>query len=250
MTNEELAVLIKAGHDDLTLQLWEGVKKWVSRVAVHWYTAFQGGRGVELADLIQSGYIAMLAAVSTFDGTEGAFTTWLTEYLRKEFSVTYGVRTERGRKDPINSAVPFDAPIGDDDDLTIADIVVDPDGENGYRAVEDADYIRALRAALEKALDDIPPKNADVLRRKYFGGQAQNDIADELGVTAPEVARRERKAFSDLRKPQTMKELSDFFDPYRCTGYHAWKNNGWTSVEEAFLLHSERLDRIRRHYIN
>lgn len=230
------------------LQLWDQVKRWVSRVAMRWYLSFEGGRGVEVCDLIQSGYIAMVDATLTFEDGNGSFISWLTYYLQTQYAIVYGIKTEHTKRDPLNAAISLDAPIGDEDGMTVAETVVDPDGENGYQQIEDSDYIRALREALESALNDIPPKNADVIRKRYFEGQAQKDIATAAGVSPQEIHNRERKGFAYLRKSNTIDKLREF-DVYACTGFKAWSRSGM-SVQERYVIMNDRTNRKRRSYAN
>lgn len=244
MTNEQLAKQIQDGGEDLALQLWEQIKRYVAKTAIRWYLHFEGGRGVEVCDLIQSGYLAMVDAVQTFEDGNGSFISWLTYYLQNEFSALYGVRTERTKRDPLNGAASLDAPIGDEDGMTIAETVVDPDGENGYQQIEDNDYIRALREALEKALADIPPKSAETIHRKWLDNQTRLEIAEDLGVSYNEIVRREKKGFSLLRRPQTIEKLREF-NPYSCTGYQAWYRSGM-SVQERFVIMNDNTKQIRR----
>ena len=250
MTNEQLAKQIQDGGEDLALQLWEQTKRYVAKMAIRWYLHFEGGRGVEVADLIQSGYLAMLDAVRTFEDGNGSFLSWLTYRLQKEFGALYGIRTERTKRDPLNAAISLDAPIGDEDGMTIAETVVDPDGENGYRDIEEDSYITALREALESALNDIPPKNADVIRKRWLHGEAQKDIAASAGVTAQEIHQRERKGFSLLRRPQTIEKLREF-NPYSCTGYQAWYRSGMSVQERFVVMNDSRTHNItERRYNN
>ena len=244
MTNEELARRIQNGDDALMLQLWEQVKRWVSRVAMRWYLHFEGGRGVEVCDLVQAGYLAMLDAVRTFEDGNGSFLSWLTYYLQNEFGALYGIRTERTKRDPLNIAISLDAPIGDEDGMTIAETVVDPDGENGYQQIENNDFIRSLRDALEKALADIPPKSAETIRRKWLDNQTRLEIAEDLGVSYNEIVRREKRGFSYLRRPQTIEKLREF-NPYSCTGYQAWYRSGM-SVQERYVIMNDNTKQIRR----
>lgn len=243
MTNEELVRKIQDGNEALLLTLWKQVERYVAKTAIRWYLHFDGGRGVEVADLIQSGYLAMIDAVQTFEDGNGSFVGWLTYYLQTQYAIVYGIRTERTKRDPLNAAISLDAPIGDEDGMTVADTVVDPAGENGYQALEDMDYNQALREALEKALADIPPKNADVIRKRYLEGQAQGAIATAAGVSPAVIHQRERKGFSLLRKSKTIDYLREF-SPYGATGFQSWKNSG-LSVEEKYVIWRDEWQRKR-----
>lgn len=250
MTNEKLVTMMQNGADDLALELWHRVERYVAKTAIRWYLHFDGGRGVEVCDLVQTGYLAMLDAVRTFEDGNGSFLSWLTYRLQNEFGALYGIRTERTKRDPLNIAISLDAPIGDEDGMTIAETVVDPDGENGYQQIEDSDYIRALREALESALNDIPPKNADVIRKRWLHGEAQKDIATDARVSPQEVYNRERKGFSLLRRPQTIEKLREF-NPYSCTGYQAWYRSGMSVQERFVVMNDSRTHNItERRYNN
>lgn len=243
MTNEALAKAIQEdGNEALMLQLWAQVKRWVAKYAMKWFLFYNGGRtttsrrGVTINDLIQSGYLAMVDAVQTFEAGNGSFIGWLTFYLQNEFAALYGVRAERTKHDPINYALPFSAPIAPNkpDRGSIEDFYCDRTAKDGIQQIEDNDYIRSMRVALEKALDDIPPKDADTIRRKWLNNQTRSEIAADLGVSYNEIVRREKKGFSYLRRLQTIDKLREF-NPYSCTSYKSWYRSGM-SVEERYVI--------------
>lgn len=96
MSNEELVTVIQAGAVELMGQLWEQVEGLVKWKAKRIMTVLEGcpGRGVEFEDLYQSGYLAMVAAVNTFDPAAGsAFSTWLMYHLKNAFAEATGYRT-------------------------------------------------------------------------------------------------------------------------------------------------------------
>lgn len=243
MSNEDLAQLIQGGRDDLTLQLWEQVRRWATKTAIRWYDAWQGRAGVQMDDLMQCAFLALVGAVATFDQSEGAFTTWYTFYLKNAFCEAYGIRTQRGRREPLNNADSLDVPMSADDPAgnTLGDLVSDPDGESAYNTLEDADYNRALREALEAALDTIDQPCADAIRRRWFDGQTRQEIAASCGVVPQMIHNRERRGFSQLRRCKARKLLK-YFNPYHGTGYNAWRQTG-ESVQERYLILQERYQR-------
>lgn len=246
-SNEKLVELIQSGRDDLMLQLWEQCSGWVATMAVRWHNAFDNRRGVELDDLINTGYIALAKAVESYDPSAGGgFITWLTYHLKTAFSYCYGVRTEKGRRDPINNSVSLDAPISadDPDGNTLGDIVGDPYGEQGYHELEDVDYNRALREALEAALDNIDAPCADAIRRRWFDGQTQQEIAESCGVARSMIHNRERRGFSQLRYGKALRILKEF-NPYYGTGYSAWRQTG-ESVQERYVIMLEQYENPNR----
>lgn len=243
-SNEELAQLIQGGRDDLMLQLWEQVRGWAAKTAIRWHDAWQGRAGVQMDDLMQCAFLALVGAVETFDQSAGAFTTWYTFYLKTAFCDAYGIRTQGGRREPLNNAASLDTPISadDPDGNTLGDLVADPDGEGEYQALEDMDYNQALREALEAALNTIDPPCADAIRRRWFDGQTQQEIAESCGVVPQMIHNRERRGFSQLRGCKARKLLKDF-NPYHGTGYNAWRHTG-ESIQERYLILQERYQRI------
>ena len=55
-------------------------------------------------------------------------------------------------------------------------------------------------AALETALEKLPPKSRRVLELAYFEGHSQVEIARQLGVSQMQVSRVQRRALAELRK--------------------------------------------------
>ena len=75
-TNEELAVMIQGGRADLVPTLWEQVERFVAKQAHRWF--LNNRRRVEFDDLYQSGFLAMMEAVRTFDPDGGSsFLSWM-----------------------------------------------------------------------------------------------------------------------------------------------------------------------------
>lgn len=76
MTNEELAVLAKCGDQGAALQLWKQVQRLVRNKAYRRLPEDGHTSRIELDDLMQAGYIAMMAAVKDFNTESGyAFNT-------------------------------------------------------------------------------------------------------------------------------------------------------------------------------
>ena len=62
MSNEELAAAIKAGNTDLYSDLWNQVQRFVVWKARQRYVLTNGVGGVEVEDLVQSGFLALVSA--------------------------------------------------------------------------------------------------------------------------------------------------------------------------------------------
>jgi len=60
--------------------------------------------------------------------------------------------------------------------------------------------IALMREKLEKAIDGLPPEQAEVLRRFYMEGRTHSEIADALGLPLGTVKSRIRLALEKLRE--------------------------------------------------
>lgn len=76
MTNEELVALIQSGERDKLPELWEQVERFVALQANKRHLLFNGLGGVEVEDLYQSGYIALVCAADTYDPAALSLAGW------------------------------------------------------------------------------------------------------------------------------------------------------------------------------
>lgn len=209
MTNEEKAVNIQQGRRECILPLWEGVQRFVYREAGRWARAWQGRGGVELEDLIQAGFLAMLEAVEDYDPAKGAFLTWYALFLKTAFSEAVGCRTQGQRREPLNAALSLDAPTGEEDEFTLGDTLEGPD------LIADADrrlYLEQLHSTLEAELEQLPAEQRAVLERRFYGEQTRKQIAEAEGLTLYNVQALEQHGLNALRRPQVARKLRQYLD--------------------------------------
>lgn len=219
--NEELAALVRAGRTEYTLPLWQGVQRFVYQQATRWSRAW--GYRAEVDDLAQCGFLALLDAVEDYDPAKGKFLTWYTLFLQKAFSEAVGCRTEGQRREPLNTALSLEAPVGEDTDtVTLGDTLEGPD------PIADADrrlYLEQLHNALEAELEGLPPEQRDVLRHRFYGEQTRREVCEALALTMDGVRRREEHGLNALRRPRAARRLRLFLDDrtdfYGLHGVHA-----------------------------
>ena len=186
MSNEELAVAIRAGERDKLMELWGQVRRLVHDMAYKRLRATNGAGGVTLDDLMQAGFLGFLEAVRAYDPSAGfRFTSYLTYPVKSAFSEAEGRRSEKQKRDPIFSAVSIDAPLdeGEGEPLTLADVIPDP------QATE----------ALEGQKEEI--------RRRYWLNQTTAEISTATGVPEKEVRKLEAAALRALRHPRISRGL-------------------------------------------
>ena len=182
MTNEELALQIRAGERGKITELWAQVRRFALWRARRW-AAF--GRGVTVDDLEQEAFIALLDALERWREADGPFLSIYALRLKGVFMKATGQRTKRSRMEPLNQATSLDAPIGDDGEGgTLEEFVEDPSGGKGFEAVEERDTLEHLRADMEEAMGSIPAEQREILRRKYYMGQEVDRRAHAAALRA------------------------------------------------------------------
>lgn len=198
MTNEQLAVAIQNGNEDLYGQLWEQVRRFIAWKAKKRHVLTRGQGGVTVEDLAQSGYFAMVQAVRYYKPLPNySFLSLLNVTLKTAFSECGGYRTSK--KNPLDDCVSLDAPIGEEDDgSTLEDCIEDP--EDKYNDVEENIWTSQLHDELERCMMALTPLQKETIVKRYFEGRTLDSIATEYGVTTELIRRREKYALQKLRR--------------------------------------------------
>lgn len=232
MTNEELAALIQAGEQDRMEELWRNVERFVWR---------QAGRS---EDLYQSGYLALVDAVNTYDAGRGmSFIGWLAVALKNAFNTAAGRRSERQRRDPIHQAVSADAPAYQDGP-TVAELVPDESAALAFTGVEYLDFLDYCRRVIVAALDALPPVQGALLRLHYLEGRTLEEAAPLCGLSCKQAASdTESRALLRLERGKYRRELrecleafQDFQEYQEAAGRETWKRTGLSRTEAAALV--------------
>lgn len=210
MTNEELVVFIQNGHYEYIEQLWVQVRRFVLYFANKRLFVLEGRGGVDIDDLQQAGFLAMMAAVRSFKPEKGfSFVAYLLNDLKTEFAVATSYRPGRKEKhDPLDRAASIDEPLYDDEGntSTLSEIIRDPSAETAFDDVAEIDMIEAVRAALDALPEDI--KN--VLIERYYHGKTCKETAQKLGMSETSAKRAEAKALRRLRHPSVSADLEKY----------------------------------------
>lgn len=199
LSNEELAVLIQDGDNARILELWQQCNAFVWKQARREMFRLDGRRGVDVNDLVQSGFLAMLDAAKSFDANAGfAFMTLLGFKIKTAFQEAAGCRTKRQMMEPIDSAISLETPLTDEENADVlGDTIPDLAAEIAFDEIAENDRLRLLHNALETALAALPQEQSEALRMKYFEG-------------LPADAKTCQKGLRALRHPNISKELKDF----------------------------------------
>ncbi len=227
---EELITLSQSGDQEA------GEKLVVENSGLIWSVAKRFlGRGVEADDLYQLGCLGFLKAVDGFDLQYGTqFSTYavpkiageIRRFLRddgavkvsrgiKEQAVT--IKTVRNQLVNALGREPTVQEIAQQTGFTIEDIATaetatacvesmqQETGEDGFtleNILTDTESEETLleRLSLKQAIDQLPQREAMVIRLRYYHGLTQDRIAKVLSVSQVQVSRIEKKALVRLRE--------------------------------------------------
>ena len=111
-------------------------------------------------------------------------------------------------KEPIS----LETPVGDDDDSHLGDFIED----SSIAVPADAATAESLKHAINAVLDDMPPREAQVLRMRFGIGMTSDHTLEEVGrqfgVTRERIRQIEAKALRKLRHPCRSAGLKGFLD--------------------------------------
>ncbi len=251
MTNEELVLKIQQGKRELIPELWDQIEGYIRYLANRLLFKLPPRAGIELDDLINSGYLGFIRALDYFDASRGAFTTVLTLALKTAFAEAAGYRTKKQQQDPLHKAstASLDAPVSDDGetDLTYHDIV--PANKDEFIEADE----RIFQDQLHKALDDIvsmlESEQASILRQRYFESKSPAQISEADGRSIERIRQLERKALNTIRKPKYSGKLRPYqlelVTPYYMkVGPVQYQNTGSSAVEEIAMLRERMRKRM------
>lgn len=242
MSNEELVAAIQSGKDEHMGELWEQTERFIAWKARRVMTTLEGNSTVEVDDLIQSGYFALVAAVRTYKPGDMVFVKWLSFYLQTAFAEVAGYRTEKLRNDPCRWAASLDMPIGEDGDTTISEIIPDAEAAAIMEAVEESLWREQLRNVETELISGLYKDQREVLYRHYFEGQTYEECAAAMRISIGKVRTLIAKGMKELRRPHNKAQLLPFyeFDYFIGTGLQAFRNSGM-SIQERYLIKKENV---------
>lgn len=222
MSNEELAAKIQQGERELIPELWNQVERFVSQQAGICARRLEGFGGATEEDLYQSGFLALVDAVDSFDSQVGkSFIGWLALCLQTSFAEAGGYRSKRQARDPLHAARSIYDPLSND---TVEEM----------DAVENRIWNEQLRKTLTAALGQLPKAERDVVEAKYYMGQTYREMG-------PNAQRLKDKAFSKLRRMASLRRFIELRTPYyHHVGVNRF-NSTHTSAVEWIVMERERL---------
>lgn len=208
-TNEELAAAIQDGQRELIPVLWDRVQKLLyakSTAFYYMHTDTCIRCGAEPEDLKQECFAAFLQALAVFDRGRGLkFITYTAYPLKNAFNALLGLRSERGKHEPLNHAVSLDAPIDadDSDSCRLLDLIEDEASADFVKQIDNDDEAAFIR----RIVDTLPEPDKCVIRALYFEGLTLQATAEKLAMSLSAVRNAEQRALKQLRKNPELRRM-------------------------------------------
>ena len=245
MTNEELAMRIKAGESELMSELWAQVERFVAQQARKFvkyrWSEVCASAGLTYDDLYVTGYFALPPAVEAFDPEKGyLFMTYFGFHLTRVFYSEAGISNHNGqwhiRRDPLGQASSLEAELYESKDgegLALEDCLKDENAERAFAEVDDGAYYEQLQADLAEALDSLRPRDAEIVKGYYLQQMTQEALAEQHEVSASLVRQIQARALKTLSKHKALKEYRDYVltRSLHQVSFTAFKQSGMSQQE-------------------
>ena len=236
--NEELVRRVQDGELYLMEKLWEDNRGLIGHIAKRYRE--DRGRLFDDDDLMQAGYLGLHTAAMLYSAERGAsFATYAALHIRRAMREVAGLR---GKRDALFDARPLDAPMGDDGDDTLLDLVPAP-WEDYPIELEELRHI--VRVAVSRIRDR---KAREAIQAVYRDGVTLADYARSMGVSAHGAGERLQRGYAILRKDPSIiaLALAEGYDTeyFRYKGLGAYRGTGRSDVEDA-VIQQQQTERRR-----
>ena len=217
-------------------ELWENNQGLVRYIAKRYRE--DCGRLFDDDDLIQAGYLGLHAAAMLYSAERGAsFTTYAVFHIRRAMREVAGLR---GKRDALVDARPLDAPMGDDGDDTLLDLIATPCEDF---PVELEELCQIIRAAVGRIRDR---KAREVIQAVYWDGVSLVDYARSEEISPHGAGERLQRGYAILRKDPKIigLALAEGYDTgyFRYKGLGAYRGTGTSAVED-IVIRQEQVER-------
>ncbi len=225
---------VRAGDSEARREFIQGNLRLVLSVIQRFHN-----RGESVDDLFQVGCIGLIKAIDNFNQELGVrFSTYavpmiigeIRRYLRdynpirvsrslrdtayKALRVRDALSGSLGRE-PTVQEIARELAVKEEDVVFALEAIQDPvslfeavyqDGGDAIylmdqvrdERVSEDDWVRDL--SIRQALDRLAPRERNIIRRRFFQGRTQMEVAEEIGISQAQVSRLEKAALQQMRK--------------------------------------------------
>lgn len=214
MSVEEMVSEYQRGNKDILPDLWRQVRGFAVKRAIQKmrnYRLSNEDRAVDVDDLTQEAYFAMVRAAETYDPEkDSSFLNWWNFYMKTAFNFALNVRTEKGRKSICHRYRSLDTPLAESDGDTLASVIQSDSGE--LEAADRRIWRDELRRNLTPMLRQLPAQWQAILHKRYFEGKTLQEIAAETGTSHQCIYQKIQKAQIRLVKQDHRGLLREFYE--------------------------------------
>lgn len=246
MTNEELVMLIKNGHEEQIAELWEQTKMLFYKLAAKSYFSnreYFDRAGLFLDDIKQECYFAFHGAIEAYKPEKGfAFTTYFNYQLKRL------LRGLISGNDVLNRCEieELNRPIDDEDGTTLEELLADPRSSDAIAAFEQRNSYNILYEALSL----LPKEQKQIIKLRFWEGLTYEEAGERLGADSAQARSLEKAALDELRRGKMGRKLKNAYYAEICshcislyTDAAAFRHKGLASfqsshtsvVEDAYL---------------
>lgn len=194
MTNEELAVQIQLGATDLYSELWEQVKKLMTKILFQELLSYTLPNYISKADMLQELYFALCKAVQAYDDTKPyKFNTYLNYHIK-------GVVQSKLKKKTV-AETSYSITIDEDEETELLDFISDSTKTKAFERLELTDLQREVRQAVAR----LPEDKAEVIDLHYLKGVSYKSIAEQCRCSQQLIAEKGRKGLQLLRQDKVLR---------------------------------------------
>ncbi|WP_312615076.1 sigma-70 family RNA polymerase sigma factor [Oscillibacter sp.] len=212
MSHEILIADIQRGQKERLPELWGTVRNFAVRQANRRLAAYRAnntGCAVDVEDLLQEGFLAMVEAAETFKaGGRMSFLGWWDFRLKTAFNDALGVRSKRTLNEPVHQCAQLSQSVAEGEGATLGDFL--PADNEDFQTVEGMIWRAQLHTTLQDALGELTQAQRDILFQRFYEGRTRAQIARQQGVTREAIRMQEVRALAAMRKTRAAGRLAEF----------------------------------------
>lgn len=195
MDNEELALLIQAGHTEHYGELWTNCRRLLRYLLTRYQNGITLPNYISGEDLEQCMYAALREAVKAYDNSKGyKFNT----YLR--YHVINAVKAQLPDSGIIETSGNVAVNDADGDNRELFDYIPDEIAAVPFENIERRD----LCATVRRAVSELPKDSRECISLYYFHDKTQRQIAALTGRTVESVRGALRRGLRLLRNDKRL----------------------------------------------
>lgn len=205
MTNEEMAINIRAGHTEYCSELWGKVRWLMVKILNSKVKRYSLPNYLTSEDLQQELYFAFCKAVQAYDTTKPyKFNSYLDFHIRN--LVNSLLKVEQIDGEPVKE-FSYNQTVSDEDSTELIDLIPDTELEPLHSDIELIDLQKAVR----QAISELPAEEQEALVLKFYRSYTYQQIAERQGTELYKAKKRTDKALLTLRRNKELKRIAEIY---------------------------------------